>query len=70
MKNENKQLSQLSKNELIESALLSAVSGAGCEVWTESCGCAKEPGEGNCCDYCGSWGPGTVILPEPALDEL
>jgi hypothetical protein len=60
MKNVNSGLNDLSKNELIDSALLGAVSGGGCEVWVENCGCKMVPGEGSCCDWCGQWVPKIV----------
>jgi hypothetical protein len=41
----------MSKVELIDSALLSLVSGAGCEVWEETCGCQST----QCCDTCGHY---------------
>jgi hypothetical protein len=61
-------LDDLSKNELIDTALLGAVSGGGCDRWAESCGCDSLPGVGECCDWCGRW-VRTTVEPEP-FEEL
>ena len=68
MKNVNNGLDNLSKNELIDSALLSAISGGECQRWQETCGCKSLPGEGACCDWCGKWMPKTVQ--EEPYDEI
>lgn len=57
-------LGNLSKNELIDSALLNAVSGGGCERWVETCGCKS-----GLCDWCGKWVPRSIIIKAP-FDEL
>ena len=49
-KSSKEELANLSKVELIDSALLNAVSGAGCDIWVETCGDENS-------DWCGHWKP-------------
>lgn len=61
----NNGLDNLSKNELIDAALLHAVTGGECQTWQETCGCEKIPGQGECCDWCGRWVPKITIVNSP-----